>query len=79
MYRYANYKGYDISNKAGYSKFSDREAGCVSGYAKEAMSWAVGNGIITGKDNGTVIDPQGNAVRAECAAVIQRFITRYKN
>lgn len=77
MYRYANYKGYDISNKAGYSKFSD--AGCVSGYAKEAMSWAVGNGIITGKDNGTVIDPQGNAVRAECAAVIQRFITRYKN
>ena len=47
----------------------------VSRYAEDAMQWAVGNGIITGKNNGTIIDPLGNAARAECAAIIQRFIS----
>lgn len=38
------------------------------------MQWAVAEGIITGKDNGTKLDPQGNASRAECATIISRFM-----
>ena len=38
------------------------------------MQWAVGTNIITGKYNETVLDPQGNATRGECAAIVQRFI-----
>lgn len=41
------------------------------------MSWAVGTGIISGKDNGTRLDPQGNANRAECATIIMRFLEHY--
>ncbi len=81
MYRYADYKGYDRSNKADFGKFDD--ASKVSEYAVDAMKWAVGNGIITGKDldyNGTpeTIDPQGNATRAECATIIQRFKGKFE-
>ena len=76
MYRYANYMKYDTSKKADLSKFED--AANVNEFAKEAMRWAVGTGIITGKYNGTQIDPQGNALRAECAIVIQRFMEIYK-
>ena len=77
MYRYAKYKGYDTSKKAEFSNF--RDASSVSAYAKEAMQWAVGSGIISGKNNGTQLDPQGNATRAECATIIQRFIKTVGN
>ena len=76
MYRYAIFKGYDVSKKADFSDYKD--AGKVSGYADEAMQWAVGNGIITGKNNGTVLDPQGNATRAECATIMMRFLEIYE-
>lgn len=76
MYRYADYKGYDVSNKTDISRFADGAA--VSAYAKDAMQWAVANGIITGKDNGTRIDPFGYASRAECAAIITRFQDLYE-
>ena len=75
MYRYANYMRYDTSVKADFSKFKD--AARVSSFAAEAMKWAVGNGIITGKNSGTMIDPQGNAARAECATIIMRFVEKY--
>ena len=76
MYRYADYKGYDTSVKTDFSKFKD--ASSVNDFAKEAMKWAVGNGIISGKDNGTVLDPQGNATRAECATIIMRFMEKFE-
>lgn len=76
LYRYAEYKEYDVSKKAGFSRFTDGDK--VSGFAKEAMEWAVGTGIISGKDNGTVLDPKGNANRAECASIIMRFMEAYK-
>lgn len=75
MYRYANYRGYDTSLKADFSQYQD--ASYVSDYAREAMQWAVGNGIITGTDNGTRLNPQGNANRAECATIIMRFVEKY--
>lgn len=75
LYRYEVYKGYDVSGKADLSKYPD--AGSVSDWAVEAMEWAVGSGIITGKDGGKYLDPQGNASRAECATMIMRFMQKY--
>ena len=80
MYRYAKYKKYDLSDTADYSSYED--AANVQEYAKEAMSWAVGAKIITGKtkpgeNTPTMLDPQGYAIRAECAAIIQRFLEKY--
>ena len=71
MYRYAQYKEYDMDKTAKLDGFKDADK--VNDFAKKAMEWAVGNGIISGKDNGTVLDPQGNATRAECATIIMRF------
>ena len=42
------------------------------------MQWAVANKIISGKDNGAALDPQGKANRAECATIIQRFLEKYE-
>ena len=75
MYRYAIRRGYDVSKKADFGKFSDSFR--VSKFAEDAMQWAVGMGIIAGKDNGTKLDPQGNASRAECATIIMRFVEKY--
>lgn len=71
MYRYAQAQGYDTSMKADISQYQD--AANVSDFAQEAMEWAVGNEIITGKYNETQLDPQGEASRAECATIIMRF------
>ena len=61
------------AQKAGkLSQFKDRKS--VSSWAKDALTWANGAGIITGKDNGKKIDPQGNAARAEIGVMILRFI-----
>ena len=72
MYRYADYLKVNVETSGNLEKFVD--AGNVNEFAKKAMVWAVDNGIIKGKDNETRLDPQGNAVRAECAAIVQRFI-----
>ncbi len=71
LYRYAKYLKYDTGKTAELDSFED--AASVSKFAKEAMRWAVGNRIITGKYEGTRLDPQGNVLRAECAVMIQRF------
>jgi len=71
MYRYAKYLDQDVATEGDYSDFAD--AAKVSEFAVDAMKWAVGKGIITGKENGTMIDPQGNTARSEAAVIIQRF------
>ena len=74
MYRYAKSQGYDVSVTADYSTYAD--AASVNVYAKEAVGWAVGEGILTGKEMGTRIDPQGSATRAECAVMFQRLMEK---
>lgn len=74
MYRYAEKMNYDISASADFSGFEDSYK--VSEFAGKAMRWAVGSSIITGKYNGTILDPQGEASRAECAIILQRFLER---
>lgn len=71
LYRYADVMGYGTSGGASLSGFTD--AGSVSGYATEAMQWAVGNGLIGGMGNGTLA-PQGNATRAQVATILMRFV-----
>ena len=73
LYRYAAMKGFDVGKRAGLDKFAD--AGKVSGYAKDAMSWAVAEGIIVGR--GSSLAPGSLALRVEVAAVLQRFAARY--
>lgn len=74
LYRYAAKKGYDVSKQADLSAFVD--AGRVSGYAREAMGWAVANGIIQGRGANTLA-PTDLALRVEVATIFQRFAARY--
>lgn len=69
LYRYAELIGADTKGRASLDKFQD--SGSVSKYAAEAMEWAVELGLIQGRDGNLV--PQGNATRAEVAAVLTRF------
>ena len=74
---YAQARGYSANDRADLSRFPDISE--VSGWAMEHMSWAVGCGMINGKNmNGTYyLDAKGNATRAECAAMLMRFIKVY--
>ena len=75
FYRYAGYKGYDLTVKGNLDKFKDADK--VTDYAKMAMQWAVSSGLVKGK-SGNLLDPQGTATRAEIAAMLHRFIEKYE-
>lgn len=68
IYRYAGASAVEGND---LEKFDDADA--VSDWATAAMTWAVQNGIIQGKGN-NVLDPKGNASRAEVSAVLQRYV-----
>ena len=70
LYRYAALKGYDTDAKGDMSVFADGEQ--VSPWAAEAMTWAVGEQLLSGKGNG-VLDPTGTATRAEVAQILMNF------
>ena len=74
LYRYAQFRGLVVSPGGSLSGFSD--GGKVSAYARDAMSWANAQGLITGTGNG-ILDPKGQATRAQAAAILQRFTERY--
>jgi len=71
LYRYANSMGYSTAGGIGLTGFPDADS--VSDYAVEAMSWAVGNGLIVGTDSG-VLAPKSTANRAQVATVLRRFV-----
>ena len=72
LYRYAQSKGYDTTQGGmairEYAHFDQ-----ISGYAVEAMTWAVNTGLISGTTT-TTLSPQGPATRAQVAAILMRFI-----
>ena len=70
LYRYATYQGYDVSQRADLSGFVD--AGTISTYAQEALSWANAQGLVLGFEDDS-LRPQGNASRAQITAVLMRF------
>ena len=70
LYRYAQYKGYDVTAKADLSMFTD--AAQVSTYATDAMAWANASGLISGT-SATTLSPAGSATRAQVATILMRF------
>ena len=71
LFNYAKYKKKDTSARTDLNKFTDNNK--ISSYAREAVSWAVAKGVMSGKNEGTRVDPQGRATRAEAAAMIQNY------
>lgn len=70
MYNYAAYKDYDLSAKGDLSQFTDGDS--VQEWAVTAMSWANGNALINGHDDGT-LEPGGTTTRAQAASILMRF------
>lgn len=74
LYRYASYKKFDVSQRGNLVQFSDRNQ--ISDYAIDALSWANGAGLISGKSD-QILDPTASTTRAEMAAILQRFCQKY--
>ncbi|UOO38035.1 S-layer homology domain-containing protein [Oscillospiraceae bacterium CM] len=72
LYRYAQYKGYDVIVGEDTNILSYEDAFNISEYAIPAVQWACGAGIMQG--DAAKLDPQGNATRAQVAAMLMRFI-----
>lgn len=70
LYRYAQSKGYPVALNGVLDDFHDADR--VSVWAHDALRWATGAGIVSGK-NGGLLDPVGQATRAEVASMLMRF------
>ena len=81
MFRYAKYKGYDVSVGENTNILSYDDAFDVAEWAIPAMQWACGSGMIQGIADGNQMNlaPQGNATRAQAAAILQRFCENVAN
>ena len=71
LMNYSAWKGEDVSARADLSGYSDQP----SAWATETMSWAVAEGLISGV-TADQLQPQGNATRAQVAAILQRFLCK---
>ncbi|THF83310.1 S-layer homology domain-containing protein [Cohnella fermenti] len=67
LWRYAG----SPSGSDGLNGFADRDR--ASGYAAEALAWAVEKGMLSGKGNG-ILDPQGQATRSQTAKILMSFM-----
>ena len=74
LWRYARYRGWDVSARGDVSAFSDADK--ISPFADDAITWATGTGILGGKGAG-ILDPGGKATRAEFTAMLNRFCALY--
>ena len=73
LYRYAQYKGYDVSARIEPSAFTGAYA--TSAWAYDAMAWACGSMTLTRTcSNSGIITPTGAVTRCEFSAVISRFL-----
>lgn len=77
LYRYAEYKGYNMAVEGDLSRFPDGEK--TSKYAESAMCWAVNAGLFQGSADGGAIwlKPQSGATRAQAATVLVRFLEKF--
>ena len=77
LYRYTQYKGYDVSVGEDTNILSFDDATTVAEYAIPAMQWACGSGVVGGKDaadgSGLILDPKGSTTRAQMATMVMRF------
>ena len=72
LYRYAKNKGVDVSVGADTNILGYDDALDVSDWASDAMRWAVGSGLVSGK-TATTLNPADSATRAEIATIIMRY------
>lgn len=74
LYRYAAYRGVDVSDCASLDLFTD--AGAVSDYARAPMQWAVQTKLISGRldHKQLYLAPQSGGTRAEVATILMRFL-----
>ena len=70
LYNYAQYKGYDLTAQGDLTAFPDGDS--VQPWAETAMTWANGNQLINGHDDGT-LEPGGTTTRAQAASILMRF------
>ena len=75
LYRYAQFKGYDVSKKADLTAFSDYAQ--VSAYARDAVAWANAEGILSGT-SATTLSPRDHATRAQVVAILARFTDAFQ-
>ena len=71
LYRYAEFKGYDLTARGDLSGYTD--AAQISDYAVTAMQWAVAEDLVNGMGDGTLA-PQGDSTRAQIATILMRFL-----
>ena len=70
LYRYDTYRGHTPQGSAALDGYAD--AASVESWATEAMSWANGNGLVTGVTPTTLV-PNGTATRAQVAVILSRY------
>ena len=75
MNRYADYKGADTNARGDLMKFTDQAQ--IADWARENFAWAVGYGLLSGKEN-NLLAPKGFTTRAEAAAILNRFLEKNK-
>ena len=70
LYRYAQTKGGELTYASDLSAFRDGDT--TADWSREAMLWAVENGLLSGKGGG-ILDPSGTASRAEVAQILMNY------
>lgn len=71
MYNYAICKGIDLTDKGDLTQFPD--ASSISSWARDALSWANGKGLMNGHQGTGTMDPQGTATRGQAASILMNF------
>lgn len=71
LYKYTKFKGGDVSKTADLNGFKDVDK--ISDWAKDALSWAVAEGLIQGMGDGEVA-PNATATRAQIATILMRYM-----
>jgi len=77
LYRYAKFKGYDVSVGEDTNILSYNDAFSISDWAMPAMQWACGAELMQGDDQHNLLPGQG-ATRAQAAAILMRFMENVK-
>lgn len=75
LYRYAQYKGYDVSKTADLSGYADQDK--LSDWAAQAVQWACGSGLMNGR-SAVQLAPEGTLTRAEAATMLKAFCENVK-
>ena len=75
LYNYSQKKGYDVSELADISKYTD--AGKISKWARTGIQWAIAAGMISGTTD-TTLSPKDTATRAQVAVIIMNYDLKVK-